>query len=321
MSTAANFAAEAAALRNGSGLVDRTAFDRLVLRGADRRRFLHGLVTCEVKGLADGAAVYGFFTDRQGKVLAETTIAALADRLLLELPPGRGAAIAEHLRRFLVADRVEIEAPALAAAALVGPLAPERAPGEAAALAPGAVVELAGTPGVVAIRREIVGLPAVELVGEEAALAPLLEGLRAAPGVVPVSEAALERVRVLAGIPRFGPDFGPDTLPQETGREEAAVSYTKGCYLGQEIVARIHYRGGVQRGFRGLRIAGALPPAGTPVFFEGREAGRVGSGVADGGEGFALALLHQRVPTGAAVRLGEGDHSPEATVVALPSSG
>jgi folate-binding protein YgfZ len=98
-------------------------------------------------------------------------------------------------------------------------------------------------------------------------------------------------------VPRFGPDFGPDHLPQETGLEARAVSYEKGCYLGQEIVARIHYRGGVNKALRGLDLGAAPPPAaGAGVLHDGRPAGRLGTAVASPvlGRTVALAILHQR---------------------------
>ena len=106
---------------------------------------------------------------------------------------------------------------------------------------------------------------------------------------------ALEILRVEAGIPRFGRDFGPDNFPQETGADEA-VSYTKGCYLGQEVVARIHYRGGVQKTLRGLVFEGTAPAPGTPLLFEGREVGTVTTVVESIalGRPAGLAILHRR---------------------------
>src|SRR5690349_19187176 len=101
-------AAEDAALRTGVALVDPPARDLLEVAGADRLRFLNGLVTCEVKGLAVGAGRYGFFTDLKGRVLADVVVLALEDRLLLALPAGSGPAMAAHLRKYVIADRVEV---------------------------------------------------------------------------------------------------------------------------------------------------------------------------------------------------------------------
>jgi folate-binding protein YgfZ len=133
----------------------------------------------------------------------------------------------------------------------------------------------------------------------------LSEGLLAREGVRRVEEEALELLRAEAGIPRFGLDFGPDNFPQETGADEA-VSYTKGCYLGQEVVARIHYRGGVQKVLRRLVFenpespegpAGALPRPGAQLLFEGREAGAATTVVrspALEGQAIGLGIVHKR---------------------------
>src|SRR5215208_6434256 len=96
------------ALRRGSGLADRSASGRLEILGADRHRFLNGYITCDVKGLAPGEAIYGFITSAKGQILADAMVLAHEDRLWLELPPGRTEAVAEHLRRYVLADRVEI---------------------------------------------------------------------------------------------------------------------------------------------------------------------------------------------------------------------
>ncbi|HEY0553554.1 MAG TPA: glycine cleavage T C-terminal barrel domain-containing protein, partial [Thermoanaerobaculia bacterium] len=110
-------------------------------------------------------------------------------------------------------------------------------------------------------------------------------------------------LRAEAGIPRFGRDFGAENFPQETGAEEA-VSYTKGCYLGQEVVARIHYRGGVQKSLRGLVFDCAAPAPGAALLAEGREAGTVTT-VVDSialGRPIGLAILHRR-GAGTGIRL------------------
>ena len=133
-----------------------------------------------------------------------------------------------------------------------------------------------------------------------------------------VGQRAFERARVLAGEPRFGADFGPDNLPQETGLTEA-VSFTKGCYLGQEVVARIHYRGGVNRFLRGLILAPSadeISELPTSVELDGREVGRLTSytSLADG-KRVGLGILHKRAEIGSEVAVtGVGT----AEVVDLP---
>jgi aminomethyltransferase len=130
-----------------------------------------------------------------------------------------------------------------------------------------------------------------------ASVAPhLIESLLKQEGVRRAGFEALEVLRVEQGLLRFGSDYGPENFPQETGLEEA-VSYTKGCYLGQEVVARIHYRGGVQKMPRGLVFEeGASPQPGAAVLADGRESGTVTSVVRSPAldRSVGLAILHRR---------------------------
>jgi aminomethyltransferase len=308
-------------LHSAVGFFDLSSRGRLELIGADRLRFLHGLVSCDVKGLAAGSGTYGFFTSGQGKVLADFALLAFEDRLWLDLPPGLDSEIAAHLAKYLIADRVEIKPlEGVVPIALLGPGLPALLPGlgslpegvwgHAKAEIDGMVVELArhprfGAPGAVA------WVPA----GETARFAVILS----TRGARPVGFDALEILRVEAGLSRFGVDFGPENFPQETGQEETAVSYTKGCYLGQEVVARIHYRGGVQRSLRGLRFPGELAERGAALSFEGREVGTVGSTARSPRFGaIGLAILHKRgAATGTRLSLPDGSL---AEVVDLPFS-
>jgi len=314
-------AEEYEALRRGCGLATRYAADgadTMEMLGPDRHRFLNAYVTCEVKGLAAGQGTYGFFTSAQGRILADVVVTAHADRFWLELPPGRQEAIAEHLRKYLIADRVEMRP--------LGEVLPLTLAG------PGAAPALAGLSGLAEInsgfelerwahcraivggtevtvqRTERLGVPALTLWVPAARVEPLRELLLTGPGgpggdgggervrPVPVGREALEVVRTESGLPRFGQDFGPQNFPQETGAAEA-VSFTKGCYLGQEVVARIHYRGGVQKALCGLVFDGpAVPAPGTALLFEGREAGTLGTAVHSLALELpiGLAILHRR---------------------------
>lgn len=301
----ADVGAEHRAAVEGRAFAERSWIDVLELRGADRRRFLHGLVTCDVQGLQAGASAYGFVTSVQGRILAEMVVIAREQSLLVELPAGSGEAIAAHLGKYRIADDVEIEPrPDLQALTLFGSEA-ELELG-AAALAPGT---WAATPAtlfeipVLADRRPVWGMAALTL-WVAAAEAPaffqrILEAGRCV-GLQPVGMAALEARRVELGVPRFGRDFGPEHFPQETGLGEQAVSYTKGCYLGQEVIARIHYRGQVNRLLRGLRLG---PEAdvealadGTELRYEGRPVGTLSSAVRSPALGapVALGIVHRR---------------------------
>lgn len=301
MSTADSsaFDRELAALRAGAGLLDRAAVARLALTGKDRQRFLNGLVTCDVKALEPGQGCYGFFTSGQGKILAEVLVLALDDRLWLELPPGMGGMISDHLKKYLVADRVEIlPLDEMRPLSLVGPGVAAALPElEALPPAPFSHRELA-VAGIAfrTVRGPVAGLAGVTLWVGAAEAERLLVELSTRPGVVEVGAAALEQVRVEAGAPAFGRDFGPEHFPQETGWEALAVSYSKGCYLGQEIVARLHYRGKPNHGVRRLIFAaGPLPPTGAALSFEGQPVGKVGSAVPTGTRGgVGIAVVHRK---------------------------
>lgn len=287
------------ALRGGCGLADRSWMDRVELLGVDRLRFLNAYVTCDVKTLAPGEGAYGFLTNPQGRILSDLVALAHEDRLWLMLPPGQEEAVTKHLRKYILADRVEVRPLGdMLPITLIGPRAIEALGG--AELPPSGDwrhlrSKVHGTE--VALQRSgRLGAEAYTLWVSASIAGLLVERLLESPGVTRVGFEALEVLRTEAGIPSFGRDFGPENFPQETGAEEAAVSYTKGCYLGQEVVARIHYRGGVQKSLRGLLFEGPPPEPGTPLLHDGREAGRTAT-VVDSialGRPIGLAILHRR---------------------------
>jgi folate-binding protein YgfZ len=290
---------EHAALRDGCALIDRSHLARWELVGEDRHRFLNGLVTCEVKDLVAGHGAYGYFTDRQGKILADVVVLALDDRLWLELPAVAGEAIRAHLEKYIIADRVEVRSlDDLVLWTLAGGRTRELLGGFTARPLPEAPwshgrIAVAGSE-VQVVRQGRMGVEAWTLWTSASLGRPLAASLREG-GATPVGHEALEIVRVEQGIGKFGRDFGPQNLPQEVG-EPVAVSYTKGCYLGQEIVARIHYRGGVNHRLTRLAFASSpAPAAGTPVLHEAHEVGRLTSAVTSPREGpIGIAMLHKR---------------------------
>lgn len=295
-------AADLAALREGAALVER-AGDLLELTGPDRLRLLNGLVTADVKAAAPGTAVGGFFASGQGRILADFHLLAGTESAWLALPLGCGEAIRTHLEKYKVASRVEIsQVPDRRLFELRGPRSGEVAP--LPATAGEGFVANAGA--------------YFHLLGAFSAELALSEWLRkeAATGLRRVGAAAVEIARIEDGELVFGVDFSGENFPQETGRE-SAVSYSKGCYLGQEVVARIHYRGGVQRLPRGLRFADdRTPAAGAELLFEGRSVGRATSVTRSPRFGaIGLGLLHQRAAApGIRLEVGGGG----AEVVALP---
>ena len=282
---------ELRALRETAGIADLSWRGRLELLGKDRLRFLNNYVTCDVKSLAPGAGAYGFFTNPQGRILSDAVLLALEDRLWVEVGPGQEEPLAAHLKKYILADRVEVRTlDDMLPIAVLGPRAEQILGADLSSLGNAwshARIAVHGTE-VELQRRGLLGAPAWTLWVSASVAAPLVERLMA-EGARPVGFAALEALRAEAGIPRFGRDYGPDNFPQETGIEEA-VSYTKGCYLGQEVVARIHYRGGVQNVLRKLAFEGSAPAQGAALLHDGREAGRATTVAGSTG----LAILHRR---------------------------
>ena len=292
-------AEEYRALREGCGLTDRSWTGRLEILGADRHRFLNAYVTCDVQTLEPGEGAYGFLTNPQGRILADVVVLAHEDRLWLQLPPGREEAMANHLRKYILADRVEVRGlPDMLPWSLVGPRTAE-ALGAAGLPPPGDwrhVRSMVHGTEVELQRTGRLGAEAYTLWVSASIARHLAAQLLENPAVTLAGFEAMEILRAEAGIPRCGQDFGPENFPQETGAEEA-VSFTKGCYLGQEVVARIHYRGGVQKALRGLDFdSGAAPRPGARLLFEGREVGTATTVVESLARGrpVGLAIVHRR---------------------------
>lgn len=303
------------ALRQACGLVDRTWVDRLEMVGEDRLRFLNGLVTCDVKSLAPGEGTYGFLTEVKGHVLADVRVLTFDESLWLELPPGRAGEIAAHLGKYVIVDRVGIRPLERTPLALIGPAAAATL-GEAelpAAFYSHRRIAVGGREAVV-VREADLEVPVWNLWTSPDDAAAVWEGL-VAGGARPAGHEAWDRLRVEAGRPLCGQDYGVDNFPQETGLDDA-VSYTKGCYLGQEVVARIHYRGGVNKVLRALAFDGAADPLGKAIVHDGRAAGTVTSAVHSPGRGhLGLAVVHRRLEPGARAEI-EGGGTAE--VFALP---
>lgn len=305
-----------------AGLLDLSNCGRLELVGEDRRRFLGGLVTCAVSDLEQDRGGYGFVTSIKGKVLADVVVSSFADRLFLLLPPGRSTPIEEHLHKYIVADRVEVlPLGDLLPFALVGEGIKERLPaGVWPRRAWGCgMMELLGTQ-VPVSRHERLGVPGLivwlssSIV--EQVIAEWVEQLE----LEPVGRQAMERLRVEVGLPAFGVDYDHRHLPQESGIE--AVDFTKGCYLGQEVIARLHYRGQVPKVVRRLVSSGGtgddsgssgdgsleLP---TELVFEGRKAGVLTTAVRYPGGAWAGLGMVQRRAAQAGTELLVGDFATE----------
>lgn len=291
--------AEHAALRRAAGLVDRSAIGKAVVTGRDRAAFLQGMLSNDVKALQPGQGCRAAFLDLHGKVLALVAVHALADRLWLGLPEGLTEKTLQTLDRYLISEKAAFEPAdeAFVVLVLAGPEARavlERASGRAPALAPGAheEVALAGT-AVRVIRRAEPETPGLECWVPAPAGEAVWDALLAA-GARPAGFDAWEALRIEAGEPVYGQDVDDTVILPET-RLEALVSYTKGCYIGQEVVARVKYRGHVNRGLAGLVLAGdRLPDAGAAILAGGRDVGRVTSAARSPSLGAPIALGYLR---------------------------
>ena len=318
--------AEYRAAREGVALFDRSALGKVSVTGRDRLAFLQGMLTNDVKGLQPGQGAPAAFLDAHGKVMALLVVYALADRALIELPASLTEKTLQTLDRYLISEKAVFESvdDAFAILSLQGPGARgllEGLGGGPLSLPPygHALVSVAGLPARVINRPEGPG-PGFHCwvaAGEAAALRRVLEGA----GAVPAHAETLEVLRVEAGQPWYPNDVDDSVILPET-RLESLVSYTKGCYIGQEVVARVKYRGHVNRALSGLVLEGdRVPGPGARVTVEGREIGRVTSAVRSVALGRPIALGYVRrehFEPDSAVTVVDGAGEQPARVTALP---
>ncbi|MGI9023936.1 MAG: YgfZ/GcvT domain-containing protein [Acidimicrobiales bacterium] len=303
-----------AALRSDAGVVD---LPRDVVRvvGPDSLTFLQGQLSQDVVALADGASAWSLLLAPQGKVVALLRVTRESgESVLLDTDGGWGAAVVERLQRFKLRVKCDIETLAWRCLAVRGPRAAEAV----AAGVTGPSGPRSGVTGL-AVGADWPGLPGVDLLGE-APTAP--------PGVVLCPLDAYEAVRIECGIPVMGRELDERTIPAEAGVVDLTVSFTKGCYTGQELVARIDSRGGnVPRRLRGLVLiedtasgANALPPSGATVREGDKQVGTVTS-VARSiqlGAPVALAYVGRAVTPPVDVDVAWDGTSMRARVEALP---
>lgn len=320
-------AGEHAAVRTAAGLLDRSHRGKIEALGRHRASFLQGMLTNDVKVLGPGQGCWAAFLDPHGKVVSLLVVHALEDRLVLELDPGLTAKTLTALDRYLISERVEFRdasgewgilgchgpaARSMVEALIQSPL-PELPPWHHVHQAlDGARLRV--------VRAEATGEEGYDLWLPVDRLAEAWERL-AALGARPVGQEALDILRVEAGIPWYGADVDDGTLAHEAPLE-AAISYTKGCYIGQEVVARVTYRGHVNRKLVGFVLDdGPLPGRGDRVVVGGKEVGWITSAVASPalGRGIALGYLRrEHWEPGTRVEVHAGARSLGAEVTTLP---
>jgi folate-binding protein YgfZ len=275
--------AEWEALRSGAAVQDRAGHALVRLTGPDRATFLHGQTTNEVNGLAIGAANEAVLLTNRGKMLAEVVVLKRAEDIWLRGEIGFGPELLAALQRNCVSEEVEFEdlSERVAQLGLYGPRAAEllgRAAGATPALTALAHREVSiGGHSVTVLALASFGVPGFELFVESPQAVEVWDALLA-QGARPFGEAALELARISSGIPRYGVDMTEDTNPLEANLERA-ISYQKGCYVGQEVIAKATFRGHVNRKLIGLRFASEAAPPPSELQLEGRVVGRTTSSV------------------------------------------
>jgi folate-binding protein YgfZ len=341
--------AEHAALRESAGVMDLSFRSRLCLVGADRARYLHGQVTNDVKKLRVGTGCYSALTTNKGKMESDLNIFCLPEELLLDFEPGLAGKVSQRLEKFIVADDVQIvdAAPHYGLLSVQGPKA------EAVIQAIGLFTEIPAAPfASLKISDPMLGeiylanhprldstwwgetpsslgtsrISGFDLFIPTASLGAAADKLIAAAkniGGGGVGWTAWETVRIEAGIPRFGADMDETNIPLECGIESRAIVYNKGCYIGQEVINRIHSIGHVNRELRGLRLADdlpALPQRGDRLFHAGKEIGQITSAVKSPSVGnIALGYVRREInQIGNELILRTASGESAARIVALP---
>jgi folate-binding protein YgfZ len=285
--------AEHTALVESAGVLDLSFRSRLCLTGNDRKRFLHGQVTNDINRLGTGQGCYAALTTAKGKMQSDLNVYCLAEELLLDFEPGLTTTVSQRLEKYLVADDVQV----VEVAPHYGLLSVQGAKAELTVRALGLFSDTPANPLSIVKASEatfgelylanqaragsqgfdvFIPLPAMEAVADKLLTAARALGGRACGWL------ALETARMEAGIPRFGLDMDESNLPLEAGLGERAVSFNKGCYIGQEVLNRIHTLGHVNKELKVLRLSDdlkELPVKGDKLYHLGKEVGYITSAV------------------------------------------
>src|SRR6476646_2808249 len=299
-----------AAMTEGVALVDRSESGKLALTGAEAKAFLNGQVSNEIEALEPGTGCYAALLTPKGKMLADLRVLDTGDELLLLCERSALQALFDALRRFNIGFDAELHKRTLERGllSLIGPGVDDLSGlrGQTPQSAEHANVQS----DLGLLVRTDVGIDVIcDSADTERVKAAFLEA-----GAVEADEAQADVLRVERGRPRYGVDLDDSVIPQEAGLNERAVSFTKGCYVGQETVARLHYRGKPNRQLRGLRLAAPAAP-GTPLTLGEREVGRITSVAASPRYGaVGLALVRREAQPGDVLDAG----GVSAEVVDLP---
>jgi tRNA-modifying protein YgfZ len=305
--------AEYREMREACGLLAETSRAVFTVCGPDAAEFLQGQITNETEDLEAGSGRYAALLDRKGHIQTDLRLLRLGkEEFLLDAGVESAPRAISHLTTYKIGRDVEVAETGRRVLSLIGP-----GSSEVTGLAPGgehdfSELTLAGS----ACLAVATDLGQDIVVGPES-VEPVVEELTAR-GAVPVTPEAAEIVRIESGRPRYGRDMNEASMPAEAGIVERAIDFTKGCYIGQEPVARLHYRGRPNRFLRGLRLDGPAA-AGDPVGNGDRELGSIGSTVVSPAFGrIGLAILRKEAEPGDRVTVTSSEGEIAAEVVELP---
>jgi tRNA-modifying protein YgfZ len=305
------------ALRDAAGFLLREGRGQVELKGPDAAEYLQGQVTNDVESLEPGEGCYAALLDPKGHMRADLRALRIApEEIWLDTEPAGAEALWRHLNTYKIGRRVELRdaAEERAIVTVIGPSALELA-GDPPLASEHDHAEIDLGPVTCRAARTDLG---VDLVVASTGLAAVLERLADAGGVEVGPEAAEIR-RIESGRPRYGAEMTTATIPQEADINDRAVSFTKGCYIGQETVARLFYKGKPNRHLRGLRLDRAIE-AGATLKLGEKEVGSVGSSCVSPVLGpIALALVRREAQPGDVLAV--GDDEAHAEVVELPFVG
>jgi folate-binding protein YgfZ len=282
------------ALSTGAGMADLSGRTLIAVTGADRVSFLHSFCTSDVKKLAEGQGCEAFVTNPQGKTIGHIYIFNLGETLQIDTAVGQAPTLIQHWERYVISEDVAFRDGTASHADLLlaGPKAAAilRQVGTSPPTnLPGCALGSIGNLRVLIKRLDFVGPETYFIEARTQDLTAIRE-LLVGSGATACGPEAVEIARIERGTPLFDVDITPDNLPQEIDRNAQAISFTKGCYLGQETVARIDALGHVNRLLVGVRIDGPVPGPESRLMLDGKEVGHVTSAAYSPKLGTALSL-------------------------------
>ncbi len=314
VSSITTFDAAYRTITEACGVLDRSERGKLALSGPEAKAFLQGQVSNDVESLTPGAGCYATFLTPKGKMLGDLRILDTGEELLLDTERSALQGLFNMIRRFSIGFDITLHKRTLECG-LLSLLGPEAAAVAGASGLPEpehahAPADIDGV-AVRAIRTDA----GIDLLCAAPDTSALLEAL-VARGAATVSDEAAECLRIERGRPRYGIDLDETVIPQEAGLNARAVSFTKGCYVGQETVARLYYRGKPNRQLHGLRALAPVAPGDAVTLGERAVATVTSSAVSPRFGPIALAIVRREAPVGSEVSVGVDGVS--ATVVELP---